>query len=88
MRKLHLLSLFVLFAAVCAFGTEVGPNQGFNRKVSFDNYDQGVSYSITASPQSGWHFIDSDTRTHNNWKLRTQSSSVANASVSVDGYKR
>ena len=88
MRKLHLLSLAVLFAAVCAFGTEVGPSQGFNKKVSFGNYDHGVTYSITATPQSGWHFIDEDTRTHNNWKLGTQSPSMANASVSVDGYKR
>ena len=85
MRKLHFLSLSLLFMAACALGTEVGPNQGFSRKVSFDNYDQGVSYSITATPQAGWHFIDEDTKTHNNWNLGTHSSSAANANVSVDG---
>ena len=77
------LAGLLLFAA-WAHGTEVGPSKGFNQTVTFDNYNSGTSYSIRATPQTGWRFVDEDTASHNNWELGAHSVSAANASITVD----
>jgi hypothetical protein len=78
----YLLGIALLMAIYVA-ATEVGPNNGFEQKVQFDNYNDGTSYSVEATPQSGWHFIADDTNVHNNWSFGTRTSSKASASVTA-----